>query len=194
MAGVSIRAYARHRGVSHTAVAKAIKTHRISVLPGGGIDPVTADREWLANTDQTKPSNSIIGSASRAKPDALAVAAPPSPITPIASAVQQAPAAQEPAGAQGGLNYAQNRALREAYLARLARLDYEQRSGKLINADEVKVAWFKVISEAKTKLLSVGSKSKALIPHLSPDDVGIIDQLIRDALEEVAECPLPAKN
>jgi hypothetical protein len=48
--GVSIRAYARHRGVSHTAVEKAVAAGRISTLPDGGIDPAVADVEWERNT------------------------------------------------------------------------------------------------------------------------------------------------
>jgi hypothetical protein len=41
--GLSIRAYAQHRGVSHTAVAKAIKAGRISKEADGTIDPAKAD-------------------------------------------------------------------------------------------------------------------------------------------------------
>jgi hypothetical protein len=48
--GISIRAYARHRGVSHTAVEKAIAAGRISTQPDGGIDPAVADVEWEHNT------------------------------------------------------------------------------------------------------------------------------------------------
>ncbi len=48
--GISIRAYARHRGVSHTAVEKAIATARITPLPDGSIDTATADAEWERNT------------------------------------------------------------------------------------------------------------------------------------------------
>ena len=48
--GISIRAYARHRGVSHTAVEKAIAAARITPLPDGSIDAATADVEWERNT------------------------------------------------------------------------------------------------------------------------------------------------
>ena len=48
--GISIRAYARHRGVSHTAVEKAIAAGRISPLADGSIDAATADAEWERNT------------------------------------------------------------------------------------------------------------------------------------------------
>ncbi len=50
--GISIRAYARERGVSDTAVRKAIKVGRITPEPDGTINPATADAQWLHNTDQ----------------------------------------------------------------------------------------------------------------------------------------------
>ena len=39
--GLSIRAYARHRGVSHVAVKKAIDSGRITPEPDGTIEPVS---------------------------------------------------------------------------------------------------------------------------------------------------------
>src|SRR2546426_5178487 len=51
MAGLSQRGYARHRGVTHRAVQKAIKTGRITTSPDGTIDPARADAQWTANTD-----------------------------------------------------------------------------------------------------------------------------------------------
>jgi hypothetical protein len=52
--GISIRAYARHRGVSDAAVRKAIKTGRISQEADGTVDPVKADAQWNRNTDQAQ--------------------------------------------------------------------------------------------------------------------------------------------
>ena len=49
--GLSIRAYAKHRGISHTAVRKAVEAGRIPQEPDGSIDPVKADAAWAANTD-----------------------------------------------------------------------------------------------------------------------------------------------
>ena len=42
--------YARMRGLSFAGVEKAIFEGRISLLPGGLIDPEVADREWAENT------------------------------------------------------------------------------------------------------------------------------------------------
>lgn len=48
--GLSIRAYARHRGVSHVAVMKAIEAGRVTQEADGSINPERADREWNQNT------------------------------------------------------------------------------------------------------------------------------------------------
>ncbi|MDG9670895.1 elements of external origin [Hahella sp. CR1] len=52
--GISIRAYARHRGVSDTAVRKAIQTGRITPEQDGTLDQERADREWERNTESPK--------------------------------------------------------------------------------------------------------------------------------------------
>ena len=52
--GLSIRAYARHRGVTDTAVHKAIRSGRIEALADGTIDPDQADTQWARNTSAPK--------------------------------------------------------------------------------------------------------------------------------------------
>ena len=48
--GLSIRAYARHRGVTDTSVHKAIRSGRINALSDGTIDADQADAQWERNT------------------------------------------------------------------------------------------------------------------------------------------------
>ena len=52
--GISIRAYARHRGVTDTAVHKAIRAGRITPEPDGTIDIGRADSEWVRNSEPTQ--------------------------------------------------------------------------------------------------------------------------------------------
>ncbi len=52
--GISIRAYARHRGVTDTAVHKAIRAGRITPEADGTIDADRADREWARNSEVPK--------------------------------------------------------------------------------------------------------------------------------------------
>ena len=74
--GLSIRAYARHRGVSDTAVHKAIRTGRITPEADGTIDPQRADRDWAKNSDTPRE-----GTARRA--ETVPVKEPASePVTP----------------------------------------------------------------------------------------------------------------
>ncbi|MCT4575096.1 MAG: hypothetical protein N4A43_02445 [Alphaproteobacteria bacterium] len=64
--GASVRAYAEHRGISHTAVQKAINSGRISTFKDGSINISKADEEWDNNTDFSKVRN--------AKPKEYAIA------------------------------------------------------------------------------------------------------------------------
>ena len=74
--GLSIRAYARHRGVSDTAVHKAIRAGRITPEADGSVDADRADREWAKNTDTPKA-----GTAHRAETVAPKESVePPAPI------------------------------------------------------------------------------------------------------------------
>ena len=56
--GISIRAYARHRGVTDTAVHKAIRTGRVTPETDGTIDADRADADWARNTDSPKRGTS----------------------------------------------------------------------------------------------------------------------------------------
>jgi hypothetical protein len=49
--GLSIRAYARRRGVSHVAVLRAIKLGPLPLEGDGTIDPPKADASWERSTD-----------------------------------------------------------------------------------------------------------------------------------------------
>jgi hypothetical protein len=53
---MGVREYARHRGVSHVAVIKAVRTGRIVTNDDGKIESAQADRDWVANTDFSRRS------------------------------------------------------------------------------------------------------------------------------------------
>jgi hypothetical protein len=129
--GLSARAYAQRRGVSHTAVGKAIRTGRITLLPDGSIDPAAADRQWAANTDETKSSNSVSGSPRHRR----------DPAQPPAPAGGDAPAL--PTNGDGsGSGYTKNRTAREGYTALLTKLKYEREAGESVKVGDVRQAAF----------------------------------------------------
>lgn len=145
MAGrlISQREYARLRGITHSAVQKAITARRISTVDGK-IDPEVADREWKENTDQSKPSNIVTG-----RPKHRRHPNQPAAPMPLGDAF--------PGGTTGppSKGYAQARAVRESYDARLRKLEFEQRNGKLIDADEVRVVAFNRARRTRDLLLAV---------------------------------------
>ena len=153
---VSIRQYAKHRGISHTAVQKAIKQGRIQSTPEGKIDVDLADREWDRNTTP----------ASKPMP---------------AAAPRQAESATS-------TTYAHSRAVRESYLARLAKIEFEERSGKLISRDEVTVAAFTNSRTIRDNLLNIPDRIAALLAAEN-DPVQthrILSDEIRRALSELS--------
>ena len=155
---ISQRAYARHRGVSHKAVQKAIAQGRITAN-GGKIDPAAADAQWEANTDQSKPRNSVSGRP-KLVPPLPQVAAQNSPEPPAGNG------ATHPGG------YAGSRAVRENYLARLAKLEYEERAGTLIKAADAEKLIFEFNRRARDAIMSIPDRvSHILAAETDPAEV-----------------------
>ena len=167
---LSIRECARRLGVSDTAVHKALRAGRVAKDAQGGMPWPETERRWHANSDAAKRTHAGSQGSPRRATD-LPVSAPP-------------PAAE--AALSGGLSYAQSRAVREAFAARLAKLDYEQKAGKLVNADEVKVQWFKLVTAAKTRILGIPAAVKQRAADLPLSVVNVIDEICREALEDLA--------
>ena len=173
--GMNVSAYARHRGVSHVAVLKAIKTGRIAKEPDGTIDPAKADAGWSRNTSpaqQRKPAKEKTASERPAEP-------PPNPV-----------------GVNSGPSYAQSRAIKEAYNARLAKLEYEEKSGILIRTDTVKVSWFNVLRVLRDRTLNLPDRlAPILAAEMDPKQVReLLDTELRQILNDVADTTAGLSN
>ncbi len=127
---LSQRAYAKHRGISESAVRKAIKNGRIARNKNGKLDPQKADKEWQKNTDpaQIKVADKI-GNA------------------------QEAQSHNHPSLA--GPSYQQSRAFKEAYSAKLIKLQFERELKRLIPADEVKISAFNAGRMVRDRILNI---------------------------------------
>jgi len=139
MAIMSQRAYARHRGVAVRAVQKAIQSGRIRLRADGKIDSNAADRQWDANTAPRSPGPALMADAEDGE-----------------LPIQQG----------AGLNataYLKARAIREQYQARLAKLEYEERIGRLVSKDEVKVATFNLLRQHRDATLNIADRVCAVI-------------------------------
>jgi hypothetical protein len=166
---MSQRAYSRHRGVTHRAVQKAIASGRIPVTADGKVDAESADRAWAANTDESKPRNSVSG-------------------TPKLATVLQPPAPNAVSGSVIATGYQASRAMHENYRARTARLEYERLTGTLVSADEVKVEAFNAARRAREALLAIADRQAPVLAAISdPAEIHrILTAEIRQVLEELA--------
>ena len=190
---ISIREAARRLGVSDTAVHKAIKADRVHIAgrtPGSDRPLVAwpqAQADWKANSDTQKRSH--VGS--RGSP-VRANDPPPLEVLPTSSRPDegQKEVGEIPAKSTAGApSYAASRAIREAYQARLAKLDYEERSGKLIEVDKVKTAAFKVARTVRDGLLNMPDRVAHELAH-EADPSAVHQRLtaeIRSILEALAQ-------
>ena len=46
--------------------------------------------------------------------------------------------------------------------------------------------WSEIITRARTKLLGIPTKAKQRIPDLDTDAIGVLDDIVREALEDLA--------
>ena len=118
MVGISIRAYARHRGVADNAVRKAIKAGRIFLDKDKTIDVTQADLDWEKNTNPSKRP------ASRRRPA-------------LDGAVKKDLA-------PNSHSFAQVRIAHEIAKTGLARQRLQEKKGQLINKDMVKAQVFRL--------------------------------------------------
>lgn len=167
---ISLRTYAKRRGVSAESVSKAITAGRLreSVIFVGGkpkiADAELADREWTANT--------------RPRVDRPATA---TATTEPTEQRQEVP------------DYNVSRALREAAAARresamadIAELEAAQKKGELVPIAEARADVIERFTVVKTKILGVPTRIAQRLPHLASEVVPIVEELLRESLEELA--------
>lgn len=204
---MTLGAYAKHRGCSKNAVSKAIKRGRLKMsvaLDGSGqpkiADPDLADREWTQNTDQSRTNSSSTAPSAAAAPPAT------TPVTAPATAQQQRlrddtqaerhtkkPGdPQQPLDPEDRWTVTDATAEERKWKALRAEVQYKQELGELVPAKDVESAQAALFTIIRTKLLAVPGKARSNAPHLTLTDVALIDRLIRETLEELAEADPPA--
>lgn len=170
---LSIRAYARHRGVTHRAVQKAIIAGRITRSPDGLLNPTAVDRQWASNTDETKSRNSVSGNPKWRR-------RPGDPSLP-ASSDHSTTGQPGPSPAESG--YLKARAVREGYSARLAKLDFELRSGSVISVDVVRVTAFNLARRCRDMLLNIPDRISPILAGCS--DSSEVHRLLTAEIQRV---------
>ena len=186
--GLSIRAYARHRGVSHVAVKKAIDTGRITPLPDGTIDPVVADAQWAANTTPTRRS---VAEPATEKPSQQ-VSAPVRAIPQtFAKVVRDAPEAPTPALSSGGTSLLQARTVNEVVKAQTNKVRLAQLKGELVDRAQAVAHVFKLARAERDAWLNWPARISAQMAAglgVEPHALHVaLDAAVREQLQDLGD-------
>ena len=141
MAEISLRAYARHRGCVHTTVRKALERGWIVALRREG------GRVLLDSDDCDARWAAAQGQA------------------------EQRTEQRQRERSEASHAFANARAVREGYRARMAGLEHDVATGKLVDADDVKVAAFNRARAARDALMAIPDRVAPAIagPQLRGD-------------------------
>lgn len=168
--GISIRAYARHRGVTDTAVHKAIRTGRITPEADGTIDVDRADREWARNSEAPK-------AGTRAKA--------------VKAAVLES-ATDTPAGLPtGGASLLQARTVNEVVKAQTNKVRLARLKGELVDRNQAIAHVFKLARFERDAWLNWPARISAQMAarlDVDPHAMHIaLEASVREHLQELGE-------
>jgi hypothetical protein len=176
---MGVREYARYRGVSHTAVQKAIHDERIEKRADGKIDRDAADAAWPKNTlpRSTEPESAPSVPEAAAGPEASADGG-------VSKSNNSENADTEDTDLdRGNLSFTQARAAKETFLARLRRLEWQQKAGILVDAEQVRKAQSKLLRAVRDRLLEVPDR---LADELAAEsDPSLVHEMLRTELRAV---------
>ena len=151
--GIPIREFARRESVSDTLVHQALKLGRLTAFEDRSIDPALVGTPWRK------------GSATSATP-----------------ANENANNPLQSAGGGKGLSYAEALRLKENYLALLRRLEYEEKSGSLIELSTVEAIVFEMFRAQRDSWLNWPMR----VGPLLATDLGLDVERVTDALTAYA--------
>jgi hypothetical protein len=175
--GISIRAYGRHRGVSDTAVRKAIAAGRITAEADGTINPARADAEWAASTRVPDPPLSAPARQARTRAAAFA---------------DDDTAGIAPVSTKSGSNtYAQARTANEVLKAQHHKLRIAQLKGELIDRSQAMAQVFALARAERDAWLNWPARISSMLAAelgIDPHTMHVaLEREVRQHLTELAE-------
>ncbi|MCW2311455.1 elements of external origin [Rhodoferax antarcticus] len=195
--GLSIRAYARHRGVTDTAVHKAIRSGRITPEPDGTVDANRADLEWDRNTDsprQGTKQKAVTVKFPQGDVSAAGVASGSTedPIGSGASASQSSNSGgSNGGGGGGGTSLLQARTVNEVVKAQTNKVRLARLKGELVDRPQAIAHVFKLARSERDAWLNWPARVSAemavklgLDPH--PMHVAL-ENAVREHLQELGD-------
>lgn len=181
---ISMSEFARRKGVTPQSVHKAVKSNRIGVVHTGKGYPKI---DWDIASEQWDRTARMKAEARKPRVEDEAGGHDAS-----FSDISNSPVIddEEDPGVPAGMDYFEQRGATEAYKAKLARLEYLEKKGQLVRADDVKYACSQMVATIKQRVRAVPSKAKMRLPHLTAFDMEVLDDLMRETLTELADWSL----
>ena len=82
--------------------------------------------------------------------------------------------------------YNESKARTEHLKAEMMEIEKKKLENELVPVKEVEEKWVNVVSVVRTKMLGVSNKAKQRLPDLDNSALACIDDIVREALEELA--------
>lgn len=196
MALVSLRAYARHRGVNLNAVQKAIKSGRITTV-GGKIDIESADKQWQSNTDpsprggkaqETAPPPAAPPVAKRKsrkesppEPEPDDSPAEETPVEELDAADDLKPPGPKPPQTPKSFN--EEKMWETFYNRKLKAQQLAKQKKELVPAAQVEKDWFNFCRTIRDNLLGIPSRLSAVLA--SDSDPHSVHRRLTEEIESV---------
>ncbi len=175
--GLSIRAYARHRGVSHVAVKKAIDSGRITPEPDGTIEPNRADLEWAQNTVSARKPATPKATPAAAEPSRARATEPAEPAAPVLST--------------GGTSLLQARTVNEVVKAQTNKVRLAQLKGDLVDRSQAIAHVFRLARTERDAWLNWPARISAQMAaklEIDAHELHVaLESAVRDHLIELGE-------
>lgn len=131
--GISIREFARRESVSDTLVRKALKLNRLAAFEDGSLNPLLVGSNWReGNAKSANPANQNANPVVRTSAKG-SHAANPLPVD--GETLEEEAARLLESGGEASHDYAEALRRKENYLALLRQLEYENKSGSLVELE-----------------------------------------------------------
>lgn len=174
--GLSIRAYARHRGVSDAAVRKAIAAGRITPEGDGTVDPERADAEWARNTEAPRTGTRARAARAAVPPEAASTA-------PVGDGQASLPT--------GGASLLQARTVNEVVKAQTNKVRLARLKGELVDRNQAIAHVFKLSRAERDAWLNWPARISAQMAAklgVEPHTMHVaLEAAVREHLQELGD-------
>lgn len=175
--GISIREFARRDGCDDKLVRRALKSGHLCAFEDGTLDPSLVGTGWRKANRQASAKDAELSAPVRAA-DIISGAAGETPAQ-VAERIIQA------AGAT--MSQAEAERVKENYLALLRQLEYDIKSGAVVEVAKVAKLFGTACAKVRTKLLAIPAEQAPAIHRCATvaEVQDLLAQIITDALEEL---------